>query len=104
MTSLFTSDIMVSIMAVLAAIAGALGLYARGQHYKIKNLKTEKEMAEKNVKVAEKKASINQAKANLHKEVAREIVKNNKLSKKKVEEIHAKIDEVKDGEEFTISI
>jgi chromosome partitioning protein len=63
-----------------------------------------KTLIRRNVKIAERRASINQAKANLHKDVAREIVKNNKLSKKKVEEIHAKIDEVKDGEDFTISI
>ena len=104
MELLGSSQLVMSIMAILTAVAGALGLYARGQHYKIKSLETEKKAADRDIAVANKRASVNQAKASLHKEVAREIVKNNKLSQKKVEEIHKKIDEVQDGEEFTISI
>jgi len=104
MTGVFTSEIIMSIMGILAAIAGALGLYVRGQHYKIKNLEAKNSEAEHAIRVAEKRVSANQAKAQLHKEVAREIVKNNKLSQEKIDAIHAKIDKVGDDEEFVISI
>jgi len=104
MASLLTGDMMLYITGVLAALLAALGLYTKGQSYKIKNLELEKKNVETEKAIAERKAERNVAKAKLHKEVAREVVKNNTIAKEKVQKIQEKIDEIKDGEEFTVTI
>ncbi len=99
-----TPDIMTYIMAGLVAILGALGLYTRGQHYKIKTLDTEVKTANGKVVAANKVAKISKAKADLHKDVAKTVVQNSNVSKEKVKQIQEKIDEIKDGEDFTLVV
>ena len=98
------ANIMTYIIGALGTILGVLGLYIRGQHYKIKSLRAEKEAAEGKAAAANKIAHINQAKAELHKDVARTIVKDNALTTKKVKQIQEKIDEINNGENFTVSL
>jgi 2C-methyl-D-erythritol 2,4-cyclodiphosphate synthase len=99
-----TPDITTYIMAVLAAILGALGLYTRGQHYKIKTLDAEVKAANGRVAAANKVAKISKAKADLHKDVAKTVVQNSSIAKEKVKQIQEKIDEIKDGEDFTLVV
>jgi len=101
---MITAEIMTYIVGILTAIVGALGLYARGQHYKIKNMDTEIKTAEGKVAAAEKVSQISRAKANLHKDVAKTVVQNSTIAKEKVKQIQEKIDEIKEGEDFTIII
>ena len=99
-----TFNITTYILGALAAMLGALGLYTRGQHYKIKNLNAEKEAAEEKAIIANRVARINQAKADLHKDVARTIVKDNTLTREKVKQVQEKIDEINNDEDFVISL
>jgi len=101
---MFAPDIMTYVLGALVAILGALGLYTRGQHYKIKSLDSEVKTAEGKVVAANKVAKISKAKADLHKDVAKTVVKNTNISKEKVKQIQEKIDEIKDGEDFTVVI
>jgi predicted LPLAT superfamily acyltransferase len=104
MLNMFGADIVVYIGGLLVTILGFLGVYAKGQHNKIKTLKLEKKQIEAVATAQAKRAETNRAKAELHKEVAREVIKNNEISKEKVKTIQEKIDAVKSGEEITISI
>ena len=99
-----TPDIMTYIVGALVAVLGALGLNTRGQHYKIKNLDTEVKTANGKVVAANKVAKISKAKADLHKNVAKTVVQNSSVSREKVKQIQEKIDEIKDGEDFTLVI
>ena len=101
---MLSPDIMTYIMAALVAALGALGLYTRGQHYRIESLDAGKKAAEGEVLAATRVAQINNAKAKLHKDVARTVVKNGTIAKEKVKQIQEKIDANKDGEDFIITI
>jgi len=101
---MFGGDLAIYAGSILVAILGFLGVYARGQHYKIKSLEHEKKEVEAVANAEKRRADTNMAKAKLHKEVARDVIKHNDIAKKKVEEIQEKIDAVKDGQEFTVSI
>ncbi len=99
---MFTPDIMTYITAALAAIIGALGLYTRGQHYKIKSLDSEKKTAERQVGAAIKVAKINHAKAKLHKDVARTVLKNGTITKERISHVQEQIDAINNDEDFTL--
>lgn len=101
---MLSGSIISFLMTAFAALMAGFGLYARGQHYKIKSLNKDKEIAERKASSYKKIAHINKAKAGLQKDVAREIVKNNSLENEKVKKIQDKIDAIKDGEEFTVTI
>ena len=95
---------MVYLTGLLALIAGVLGLYTRGQHYKIKQLDSEKKNAEAQVAGANRRADVNGARAELHKDVARTIVKDGTIAKEKIKQVQEKIDALQENEDFTISI
>lgn len=101
---MLSPDIMTYIMAALVAALGALGLYSRGQHYKIKSLDADKKAVEGKLIAATRVAQINDAKAKLHKDVARTVVKNKTIAREKVKQIQEKIDAIEDGEDFIITI
>jgi hypothetical protein len=101
---MFSTDLSTYGIGILSILLGALGLYTRGQYYKIKSLDSEKKEAEGQVVAAKKVAIVQQAKAEMHKDVARTIVKNNNITKEKVKRIQEKIDAVQNGETFTLVI
>lgn len=101
---MISADITTYIIGILSVLLAGLGLYVRGQKYKINGLQTDVNIANNHTKAAKKIASVQKAKAELHKEVAREVVKNSSVAKEKIKRIQEKIDAVQDGEEFTISI
>jgi len=101
---MLSPDIMTYIMAALVAALGALGLYTRGQHYRIESLDAGKKAAEGEVLAATRVAQINNAKAKLHKDVARTVVKNGAIARERVKRIQEKIDAIENGEDFIITI
>jgi gas vesicle protein len=89
---------------VLGLIATFLGLYAKGQHSKIKRLELEKKQEAENVRRYKKIAEASKKKADLHKQVAREVTTSSEVTRERIKRLQEKIDAAKDSEDFTITL
>jgi len=92
------------IAGALAVLLGALGLYSRGQKYKIESLEKDISAAKSQMSALEKQAKAAKAKADLHKTVAKEVSTKSEVTRKRVQELQEKIDAIKDGEDFSITL
>ncbi len=88
---------------ILATIAGIFGFMFKLERGKVDTLKKENGNLTRENKTATTQARLAEARARMHREAAKTVMKHNNIAETKIEEIEQRIENAQDGETFTVT-